>query len=293
MASVMATSEANIASKAVAPSPSASVRAFTYELSSAKSCTFLSIAMKASQAATNSSTRFWPSVSLMARSSASDLSISAWASEMRLPNFSKSAPLSDRIRFFSARATISVCSLMACSSPMRFTLPLTALLKESLRAPRFWMAIYMPPADRATTTAKVAASFALSVSLTLRSPFFGQRRASAALQCKNTFEVRNDDEGAVALADAAHVLVRPAHADARRVLDDGGVDVGDVVHLVGQNAGNGRLTVDIDLDDDDAGILIRRRALHIEGDTQVGKRHDAAAHIDEATDEGRRSGACG
>src|SRR3569623_363834 len=212
---------------------------------------------------------------------------------MRLPNLSKSAALSDRIRFFSARATISVCSLMACSRPMRFTLPLTALLKESLRAPRFWMAIYMPPADRATTTAKVAASFALSVSLTLRSPFFGQRRASAALQCKNTFEVRNDDEGAVALADAAHEFGRPAHADARRVLDDGGVDVGDVVHLVGQNAGNGRLAVDIDLDDDDAGILVRRRALHIEGDTQVGKRHDAAAHIDEATDEGRRSGACG
>ena len=47
------------------------------------------------------------------------------------------------------------------------------------------------------------------------------------------------------------------------------------------------------LDDDDAGVLVRLRPVHAEHHPQIGERHDAAAHVDQAVDEGRGVGHLG
>jgi hypothetical protein len=64
------------------------------------------------------------------------------------------------------------------------------------------------------------------------------------------------------------------------------LDVGDVVHLVGEDGGDGRLALEVDLDDDDACVGVGRWPVHAEHHPQVGEGHDAAAHVDEAADEG-------
>ena len=61
----------------------------------------------------------------------------------------------------------------------------------------------------------------------------------------------NDDEFAVALDQALDELGPPAHADAGRSLGVGAGQGGDLVDLVGAQADQGRLSVQVDLDDDD------------------------------------------
>src|SRR5581483_11559670 len=74
-------------------------------------------------------------------------------------------------------------------------------------------------------------------------------------------DIRHDDEVAAALADAADEFRPPAHADARRFLERRRGDRGHLVDLVGADADDRRITVEIDLDHDDAGVDGRRLEL--------------------------------
>src|SRR5690242_2418666 len=62
-----------------------------------------------------------------------------------------------------------------------------------------------------------------------------------------------------------------------------------LVDLVGGEADQHRLAVELDLDDDDACVGRVRKLRHAEADPQVGERNDVAAHVDHAGNEGPRA----
>ena len=78
------------------------------------------------------------------------------------------------------------------------------------------------------------------------------RRAGVVLLVEEGLEGGDDDEFAVALDQALDELGPPAHADAGRGLGVGAGQGGDLMDLVGAQADQGRLSVQIDLDDDES-----------------------------------------
>src|SRR5690606_24344862 len=102
---------------------------------------------------------------------------------------------------------------------------------------------------------------------------------------ENSFHVRNDDEAAIALADALDEFRAPAHADLWCLLNGGGFDVSDIVNFIGEDAGNGRLAVHVHFHHNDTSILVGFRPVHAEHDPEVGQRHNASADVDETADK--------
>src|ERR1700753_239208 len=116
------------------------------------------------------------------------------------------------------------------------------------------------------TTPKAQASFALTVNL-MSAPTVSTETPSI----QNAFQVRNDDELFTPFGDETNELRLPVHADTRCLLHIGARDLRNLVDLVRGHADQNGLIVDVDFDDDDAGIggIFRRR--HAETDTQVCK----------------------
>ena len=96
--------------------------------------------------------------------------------------------------------------------------------------------------------------------------------------------VKHGDECVVPFADARDELRFPAQTDARRALERGGGEFGDLVDLVGANADRRGIAVDLHFDHHDAGIAACVLGRHAEDQAQVRQRHDAAAHVDQSID---------
>src|ERR1700751_934739 len=111
-------------------------------------------------------------------------------------------------------------------------------------------------------TPNALASFTLTVNLIL-SP---SRLSPETSSIQDAFQVWNDDELFTPLGDETDIFRLPMHADARRLLHVSARNLGDLVDLVGSNAEQDRLVVDLDLDDHDPGVRRFGLPRHAEAD---------------------------